>query len=65
MFPPEENASQEDLMVKGVDLFLGKGSNCGRLSFEEFAFFLKGEEEFPGKAVELDFPLKKRFYQLV
>jgi len=52
-------------MMRGADLFLNKWSSSGRITFEEFAIFLKGEEEFPDKPLELDFATKKRFYQLV
>lgn len=65
LVPPEDHASQDDLMSKGVDLFLKKWGCNGKVNFEDFCQFLKDDGEIPDKSKELEYPLKKKFYQML
>ncbi len=52
-------------MSKGVDLFLKKWGCNNTLNFEDFCQFLKEDGEIPDKSKELEYPLKKKFYQML
>jgi hypothetical protein len=52
-------------MNKGADLFLKKWGSNGKLNFEDFCQFLKEDGEIPDKSRELEYPLKKKFYQML
>ena len=64
LYPPEP-VSMSKLMEKGVDLFLGKWSDSGQMNFEEFSSFLREGSELPSHGMQIDFPLKKKFFQLM
>jgi hypothetical protein len=52
-------------MAKGVELFLRKWSVTGCVNFEQFVSLLGDEEQAPERPREVEFPQKKKFYQLV
>jgi hypothetical protein len=53
LVPAEEEASQEELMSRGVDLFLKKWGCNNTLNFEDFCQFLKEDGEIPDRSREL------------
>jgi hypothetical protein len=42
LLPPEDNSCQEQLLSKGVELFLAQWGSSGKINFETFSLFLKG-----------------------
>ena len=65
LLPHEDKATQDQLIARGVALFLSKWGVNGHLRFEEFCQFLKEDGEIPDKSKELEYHLKKKFYQML